>query len=75
MASVIKPADLDPRQTRAIASLSDKLRLPFSDVRRAYLQELDALQAQARIRGFLQPLAFNRTRSILRCRKRPPPGK
>ena len=74
MASIIKPADLDPRQTSAIASLSDKLRLPFSDVRRAYLKELDRLQAQARIRGFLQPLAFNRTRSVLRSPKRPQPG-
>ena len=74
MASVIKPADLEPDQTSAIASLSDKLRLPLSEVRRAYLKELDRLQARARIHSFLQALAFNRTRSVLRSRKRPQPG-
>ena len=71
IAPVLERADLDEDQARAIATLSDRLHLPVQEVRRVYLQELDRLEAQARIRTFLGTLALSRTRSALRCGNRP----
>ncbi|MDE2263924.1 MAG: hypothetical protein KGL45_15490 [Gammaproteobacteria bacterium] len=66
-----KPAHLAEDHARAIASLSEKLHLPFHEVRQAYLKELDRLKAQARIHSFLEVLAFSSTRSALSCGKKP----
>ena len=62
---VTKPAQAEDDQARAIASLSAKLHLPFHEVRQAYLKELNRLKSQARIHGFLEILAFSRTRWAL----------
>ena len=65
VASLMNPADLDKHQARAVASLSQKLRLPLHEVRLAYLKELARLKSQARIHRFVDVLAFSSTRSIL----------
>ncbi len=70
IASVSEPTDLDKGQARAIATLSDRLHLPVQEVRQVYLQELDRLEAQARIHNFLGVLALSRTRSVLRSGNR-----
>lgn len=56
----------DEDQARAIASLSEKLHLPFGEVRQVYLKELARLRSQARIHSFLEALAVNSTRAVLR---------
>jgi len=65
IASVTEPANSDKDQDRAIASLSEKLHLPLSEVRKVYLQELDRVRSQARIHSFVEVLAVSRTRSAL----------
>lgn len=74
-ASVSQPAYLEKHHARAIASLSEKLHLPLSEVRQAYLKELERLKSQARIHRFVDALAFSSTRSLLSSgKKRLQPG-
>ncbi len=69
-AIVSTPGTLDEDQARAIASLSEKLHLPLSEVRHVYLKELARLRSQARIHSFLEALAVNSTRAVLRSGQR-----
>jgi hypothetical protein len=71
-ASVSHP---EQHHARAIASLSEKLQLPLSEVRQAYLKELERLKSQARIHRFVDVLALSSTRSLLSSgKKRLQPG-
>lgn len=67
-ASIPGPADLCDEQAKDIASLSEMLHVPLSEVRQAYLKELARLRAHARIHSFIPALAFKCTRSVLRSR-------
>jgi hypothetical protein len=69
-AAIPEPVNLGDDQAKAIASLSEMLDVPVSEVRHAYLQELARLRSQARIHSFLPVLAFKCTRSILRSRNK-----
>lgn len=65
IAEVTEPRNLDDDQHGAIVALSEKLHLPLSEVRKAYLQELDRLKSQARIHNFVEVLAVSSARSAL----------
>ena len=50
----------------AIATLSNELKIPVSEVGVIYKNQFDRLAVQARITNFLVVLAMRNTRSILR---------
>lgn len=55
----------ETEQDRAIAQISDMLRLPVHEVGEVYKREFFRLAEQARIPNFLAVLAMRNTRSIL----------
>ena len=54
----------------AVAQLSVDLQLPLHEVEAIYEEQLERLEAQATIYGYLGTLAASRTRSILRRARR-----
>jgi len=57
---------VETEQDRAIAQISDKLRVPAQEVGEIYRKEFERLAVQARIPTFVATLAMRNTRSILR---------
>ena len=64
MTEPVSPLDAD--QVTAIAMISEKLKLPFGEVREIYRKEFERLAVQARIPTFLTVLTMRNVRTILR---------
>jgi uncharacterized protein DUF3562 len=60
--------DSNGEHASLITKLSDELHLPLSEVDGVYSEQLDRLEADARIRSYLGVLAVRNTRSVLRAR-------
>ena len=59
-------SSLEKDHVRAIATLSEKLRVPAYEVGEVYRKEFDRLAVGARIPTYLIVLAMSHTQSILR---------
>jgi hypothetical protein len=64
MDELVSPLDAD--QVSAIATISEKLKLPFGEVREIYKREFERLAMHARIPNFLTVLTMRNVQSILR---------
>jgi hypothetical protein len=58
-------SSIEENDARAIAALSEKLKVPEEEVVKVFRIELDRLSVQARIPNFLSVLAIRNTKSIL----------
>jgi uncharacterized protein (DUF2126 family) len=64
MDELVSPLEAD--QVSAIATISEKLKLPFGEVREIYKREFERLAMHARIPNFLTVLTMRNVQSILR---------